>query len=175
MIMNVAMQTESWIWHDTLQTKQGSSLDFLQQAKLQHILSFLASSKSAHTQISQISDIDFSKLTDIHTLFDLILNPPKNYQNKTLLPTLTHNAIGAVRVEITQSTKAGFGKKTYLKILAHCLDFTQTLYMTLFHPKPFMYKNFAEGAQCVVYGKLEQKGAIWTITQLNGEILLCGK
>lgn len=165
MIMNVAMQTESWIWHDTLQTKQGSSLDFLQQAKLQHILSFLASSKSAHTQISQIPDIDFSKLTDIHTLFDLILNPPKNYQNKTLLPTLTHNAIGAVRVEITQSTKAGFGKKTYLKILAHCLDFTQTLYMTLFHPKPFMYKNFAEGAQCVVYGKLEQKGAIWTITQ----------
>lgn len=137
-------------------------MDFLRRAQLQHIIDTI--SVSAPQSPSAIH-LDKLKAAGLHTLYDILLNPPKTYHNKTLLPTLTHNAIGAVRVEILQNTKAGFGKKAYLKILARCLDFEQDLYMTLFHPKPFMYKTFHEGAQCVVYGKLEQKGVIWTMTQ----------
>ena len=136
-------------------------MDILQRSKLEHIIEIIEST-SPHALENAISP---KKDLGIHTLFDLLLNPPKSYQNKTLLPALTHGAVGALRVEITQSTKAGFGKKSYLRIYAHALDFGQEISMTLFHPKPFMYKSFGEGAQCVVYGKLEQKGAFWHITQ----------
>ncbi|WP_394951580.1 ATP-dependent DNA helicase RecG [uncultured Helicobacter sp.] len=142
-------------------------MDILQQAKLQHIINLIESKDNATQSHALKNTINLDKLHDmgLQTLFDILLNPPKAYQNKTLLPTLTHNATGAVRVEISQCTKAGFGKKTYLKILAYALDFDQEISMTLFHPKPFMYKNFSEGAQCVVYGKIEQKGVFWHITQ----------
>ena len=136
-------------------------MDILQRSKLEHIIEIIEST-SPHALESAISP---KKDLGIHTLFDILLNPPKSYQNKTLLPALTHGAVGALRVEIAQSTKAGFGKKSYLRIYAHALDFGQEISMTLFHPKPFMYKSFGEGAQCVVYGKLEQKGAFWHITQ----------
>ena len=136
-------------------------MDILQRSKLEHIIEIIEST-SPHALENAISP---KKDLGIHTLFDLLLNPPKSYQNKTLLPALTHGAVGALRVEIAQSIKAGFGKKSYLRIYAHALDFGQEISMTLFHPKPFMYKSFGEGAQCVVYGKLEQKGAFWHITQ----------
>ena len=121
-------------------------MDILQRSKLEHIIEIIEST-SPHALENAISP---KKDLGIHTLFDLLLNPPKSYQNKTLLPALTHGAVGALRVEIAQSTKAGFGKKSYLRIYAHALDFGQEISMTLFHPKPFMYKSFGEGAQCVV-------------------------
>ena len=134
-------------------------MNLLQQAQIQHIIACSQVAKSLNTTPQKLQAVG------IHTLFDLLLNPPKTYQNKTLLPALTHGTIGALRVEILQCSKAGFGKKAYLRLLARCIDFDQEISMTLFHPKPFMYKSFAQGAQCVVYGKLEQKGGFWHITQ----------
>lgn len=131
----------------------------LQQAQIQHIIACSQVAKSLNVTPQKLQAVE------IHTLFDLLLNPPKTYQNKTLLPALAHDTIGALRVEILQCNKAGFGKKAYLRLLARCIDFDQEISMTLFHPKPFMYKSFAQGAQCVVYGKLEQKGGFWHITQ----------
>ena len=134
-------------------------MNLLQQAQIQHIIACSQVAKSLNTTPQKLQAVG------IHTLFDLLLNPPKTYQNKTLLPALTHGTIGALRVEILQCSKAGFGKKAYLRLLARCMDFDQEISMTLFHPKPFMYKSFAQGVQCVVYGKLEQKGGFWHITQ----------
>ena len=115
-------------------------------------------------------ELDCARKVGISTLYDIGLNPPKNYEQKNLLQTLSvfekQNALEcALRVEITQCNKAGFGKRAYLKISAYSLEFDMPINLVVFNPKPFMYGAFGVGKQCVIYGKLEKKFSQYSMVQ----------
>ncbi|RDU55268.1 hypothetical protein CQA49_02555 [Helicobacter sp. MIT 00-7814] len=115
-------------------------------------------------------ELDCARKVGISTLYDIGLNPPKNYEQKNLLQTLSvfekQNALEcALRVEITQCNKAGFGRKAYLKISAYSLEFDMPINLVVFNPKPFMYGAFGVGKECVIYGKLEKKFSQYSMVQ----------
>ncbi|MGI0438912.1 DEAD/DEAH box helicase family protein, partial [Helicobacter himalayensis] len=115
-------------------------------------------------------ELDSARKVGIFTLYDIGLNPPKNYEQKNLLQTLSvfekQNALEcALRVEITQCNKAGFGKKMYLRLSAYSLEFDVPINLVIFNPKPFVYSAFGVGKQCVIYGKLERKFSQYSMVQ----------
>lgn len=115
-------------------------------------------------------ELDCARKVGILTLYDIGLNPPKNYEQKNLLQTLSvfekQNALEcALRVEIMQCNKAGFGKRAYLKISVYSLEFDMPINLVVFNPKPFMYGAFGVGKQCVIYGKLEKKFSQYSMVQ----------
>ena len=115
-------------------------------------------------------ELDSARKAGIFTLYDIGLNPPKNYEQKNLLQTLSifekQNTLEcALRVEIMQCNKAGFGRKAYLKISAYSLEFDMPISLIVFNPKPFMYSAFGVGKQCVIYGKLEKKFSQYSMVQ----------
>ncbi len=115
-------------------------------------------------------ELDSACKVGIFTLYDIGLNPPKNYEQKNLLQTLSvfekQNALEcALRVEITQCNKAGFGKKMYLRLSAYSLEFDVPINLVIFNPKSFMYSAFGVGKQCVIYGKLERKFSQYSMVQ----------
>lgn len=101
----------------------------------------------------------------IHNLYELLLNPPKGYEDRRFLSHLHNGALGALTIQITKSTKVGFGKKTFLRLNAFATDFNQSLLLIIFHPKPFMVAQFSEGKECVVYGKIEEKQGLFSMLQ----------
>ncbi|WP_027326740.1 ATP-dependent DNA helicase RecG [Helicobacter pametensis] len=86
-------------------------------------------------------------------VIEALLNPPKTYQNLSLIPTLKTPIYGVLRIRpITydKSPKA-------LKIRAAMLDFDEILEMVIFHPKPFHRALFPVDEVIYVYGVVQKR------------------
>ena len=90
----------------------------------------------------------------LKSLFDLILTPPRGYQNLHLIDRLSFLPIeGVLRVNILSHHQ----HSKVLKIKALMLDFGQRLELTIFYPKAFHKKLFAIGENLYIYGMLQRK------------------
>lgn len=140
-------------------TTWNTKVDFLTNARFENLTPNIALDSTLKKLLEN------AQKNHIYNLYELLLNPPKSYENRQLLPRLYNGALGTLNIQITQSTKGGFGKKTFLRVSAIASDFNQPLSLIIFHPKPFMNAQFSEGKQCVIYGKVEEKQGFFSIIQ----------
>lgn len=143
-------------------------MDFLANARFENLTPNIALHSSIPSKDTQTIKklIQSAHKNNIYNLYELLLNPPKGYEDRRLLTHLQNGAVGALNIQITKSTKGGgFGKKTFLRLNAILSDFNQPLYLIVFHPKPFMFAQFSEGKKCVIYGKLEEKQGVFSMLQ----------
>lgn len=114
-------------------------------------------------------DARFQNLLDklqVNDLLSLALNHiPKNYINTTLLDSLPRELVfsGVVKAKILECSPIGFGKNARLNIKAQMLD--SSLYISIFHYKPFHKAIFAKNSELYIMGKFENKGNYYATTQ----------
>lgn len=86
------------------------------------------------------------------TIIEVLLNPPKDYQNLSLISVLKPLAQGVVKIQPLSHHKT----HKVLKIKALMLDFEEVLEITVFHPKPFHKMMFPIGETIHIYGVLKK-------------------
>ncbi|MGX3046023.1 ATP-dependent DNA helicase RecG [Helicobacter sp. T3_23-1056] len=84
------------------------------------------------------------------SLYELVLTPPKSYQNTMPITSLRDGAEGALCLEITDSR---YHPKAY-KFYGFCKNLNAMIELVFFYPKPYHKSLFALGQEAIIQGKL---------------------
>lgn len=85
-----------------------------------------------------------------NNLYELILTPPKSYQNTMLIKDLQDGVEGALILQITDSI---YHPKAY-KFYGFCQNLNTIIEIVFFHPKPYHKAIFSLGQEVIIQGKI---------------------
>lgn len=108
---------------------------------------------------------DYSSLRKmgIKTYLDLCLKVPKQYNDTTPIEEVGPNQVGALNVEINSYSPSSNSK--ILSIKSTETSTRKTLFLRIFHPKPYTKKLFPIHEKVWIWGHLIQVGDVLCINQ----------